>query len=271
MQSQNLIQNLEVRSGIASEQSKNFSEEEHLQQYPETEAPRLVRQPRKTSTGNSELRGRYLIYDLEIIKGIAPKDDADRIPGIEYCSGWTDYRNMGISVWAQCYMDLSKPSEEWEIRSGTDLQEFKNSFEEFSLRLISPLPVGGFNTLKFDDKLMFANDFAIESDFDIFQMVLDAADMQDVAYWKLEPRRVYNLAAITAANDLVKTLSGEQAPIEWQRGNKQLVIDYCRNDVRIEALTLKLLLEGELIDPNTGEKLHYVDEVNPDLDAMEGF
>ena len=63
--------------------------------------------------------------------------------------------------------------------------------------------------------------------------------------------------AIAEKNGYHKTLTGELAPIEWQRGNQQLVIDYCKNDVLIEAETLKRLLNGTLIDPNDGQLLQY--------------
>jgi hypothetical protein len=45
---------------------------------------------------------KYAIFDLEIIKAIPPKDEADRIPGIEYCAGWKDFENMGISCISFC-------------------------------------------------------------------------------------------------------------------------------------------------------------------------
>ena len=40
---------------------------------------------------------RALIYDIEIIKAI-PSKNGERITGIEYCEGWKDHANMGISV-----------------------------------------------------------------------------------------------------------------------------------------------------------------------------
>ena len=38
-----------------------------------------------------------LIYDLEIVKAIPDRKKA-REPDIEYCSGWHDHANMGVSV-----------------------------------------------------------------------------------------------------------------------------------------------------------------------------
>jgi hypothetical protein len=54
---------------------------------------------------------------------------------------------------------------------------------------------------------------------------------------------------------MIKTGHGELAPIMWQRGDEQGVVDYCENDAKIEAGVAKLLLNGELIDPNTGNLL----------------
>jgi hypothetical protein len=47
----------------------------------------------------------YGVFDLEIIKAIPPKDAADRLDGIEYCNGWTDYQGMGISVGSLSFYD----------------------------------------------------------------------------------------------------------------------------------------------------------------------
>jgi DEAD/DEAH box helicase domain-containing protein len=200
----------------------------------------------------------YAIYDLEILKAIPPKDEADRLPDIEYCDGWKDYENMGISCWAYCWLD----TEDWSISkpiAGTGSRD-KCLLMEFVLMALlwrsHPFPIGGFNTKKFDDLLLAANGFPSGlSNFDILAMVIDAAGDADVAYW--DEGRSYSLAKIAAANGYQKTLSGEQAPIEWQRGNHQQVIEYCKNDVLIEAETLKRLLQGALIDPNTGKTLRH--------------
>lgn len=38
-----------------------------------------------------------LVYDLEIIKAI-PERDGSRLDGYDYCEGWHDHANMGVSV-----------------------------------------------------------------------------------------------------------------------------------------------------------------------------
>lgn len=205
----------------------------------------------------------FAIYDLEIARAIPPKDKADRLSGIDYCEGWTDFDGMGIACWALCLLD----TDTWSISDpivGTDpegLWEQKCLWEQMTVDIggepINGLMIGGFNSRKFDDRLLQSHGYNLISNFDILDMVLSSAGMTNIAYWGLDPKRSYSLANISTSNGYSKTLGGEQAPIEWQRGNKRLVLDYCANDVRIEAKTLTLLLQGELIDPNTGDKLMY--------------
>jgi hypothetical protein len=59
-----------------------------------------------------------------------------------------------------------------------------------------------------------------------------------------------------------KTGNGALAPIWWQTGQRQKVRDYCRNDAQIEREVLRLLLNGELIDPNTNKKLSWTTPKN---------
>jgi hypothetical protein len=199
---------------------------------------------------------KYCIFDLEIVKAIPPRDEADRIPGIEYCSGWKDFRNMGISCISFCVMVLQ----------GDRVLETENFCYEWDTEIAlnhitfmreDDFLVGGFNSRKFDDQLLTANGIEFTSDFDILEWTIAAANLEGVKYWEMEPKRSYSLDAITKANGAVKTGKGDLAPIWWQQGEKQRVIDYCRNDSQIEAEMLRLLMAGKLIDPNTGEMLRY--------------
>ena len=45
-----------------------------------------------------------IVYDTEIKKGILGKNE-QAIPNIEYCAGWRDFENMGISC--LCAHDLA--------------------------------------------------------------------------------------------------------------------------------------------------------------------
>lgn len=186
-----------------------------------------------------------LIFDLEIVKAIPAKGEP-RLEGIEYCGGWGDHAGMGISVGAFCVLDLDsgRISDSVAFVGGEGLEQVLE---------LSRYPVGGFNSKKFDDALMAATfpSFERRSDFDIFELCLERAGQLGRQYWRDGLK--YNLDVISKVNGYAKTLSGELAPIEWQRGERQKVIDYCCHDVQIEALTLLKLERGELIDPNTGQ------------------
>jgi hypothetical protein len=60
---------------------------------------------------------------------------------------------------------------------------------------------------------------------------------------------------IAKANGKAKTGEGAIAPVLWQRGERQEVIDHCMNDVVITKAMLILGLAGQLVDPNTGTHL----------------
>jgi hypothetical protein len=192
----------------------------------------------------------YLIYDLEICRAIPPKDPNARLLDIDYCGGWEDFENMGISCIS------------WAIVDGNDgglISAEVYLWNDFSrLKFMEAISkndnlVTGFNTKKFDDRLMAANGVTVASDFDILELIIEAAGQKGKPYW--EQGYSYSLAKIGAANGIEKTGTGENAPILWQQNKIADLITYCLNDATIEAQTLAKLLAGELIDPNTNQKL----------------
>jgi hypothetical protein len=210
------------------------------------------------------------IFDAEIVKAIPPKNNADRLDDIQYCDGWTDYQGMGISTVSFCHLIFSRQrlvSEtdddfKWVVaRQETSCFRFGTELTADDMRIMihndreDDYLFGGFNSRKFDDKLFQANGVSLTSDFDLFEMILEAAGLKGIQYWKRNPKPSYTLDSITKANGMIKTGHGELAPIMWQRGDEQGVIDYCENDSLIEGGVAKLLLNGELIDPNTGNLL----------------
>ena len=38
-----------------------------------------------------------IIYDIETIRPVAPRDPAEHLPDIEYAADWQDYTGMGIA------------------------------------------------------------------------------------------------------------------------------------------------------------------------------
>lgn len=63
---------------------------------------------------------RITVYDTEIEKAILAKKDPV-LPNIEYCAGWRDFQNMGISV-ATAY-DYNK--DQYRVFCKDNLPDFK--------------------------------------------------------------------------------------------------------------------------------------------------
>jgi hypothetical protein len=186
-------------------------------------------------------------YDCEIIKAIPNPGEAN-IPGIQYCKGWQDYENMGVSVIGYWFEDefgfqnLDIPLY-FQAQRKEKLQDMVDSAER----------IVGFNSLAFDDKLLKANGVNVETTYDLLCEVRIASG-QPPHFTKGETRAGYSLNALAKANlDYCKTGDGANAAILWQQGRHQEVIDYCINDVRI----LKDLYDKrkELIDPTNGQLL----------------
>lgn len=181
-----------------------------------------------------------LFYYCEIIKCI-PGEDPD--PNYEYCRGWGDFENMGISVIGFGFIETSE-----EAYFSLD------PFSEFYKAINEADRIMGFNSRKFDDNLCKANGMDIDTDYDLLQEIRIAA--YGSSHWQDQPEGFsYSLAKVGSANGLAKTGSGTYAPILWQDGEKDMVIKYCMNDVLISMKIYLLGINGQLIDPNTGKNL----------------
>lgn len=184
----------------------------------------------------------FLIYDCEIIKAI-PSDREPRVDSVEYCEGWRDFSNMGISVASFATADTEFY---WDSRANP-VKQLQGIFK-------GVYPVVSFNGKGFDDRLMQAHGIQVQTHYDLLEEVRIAAygspDFRDA------PKGYsYALGKIAAANGLAKTGSGENAAIQWQQGKYQEVIRYCMNDSRITREILLMGLRGTLLDPNTAKGL----------------
>ncbi len=184
-----------------------------------------------------------LFYDCEIIKCI-PNQWEDNLPNYEYCDGWHDFPNMGISVigayieWMDHYSAFTS-----------------NSFDMFQQVVNIADEIIGFNSLSFDDNLCHANGININTTIDLLCKVRVAAGMPPF-FVQGVTRAGYSLNALATSNlEFQKSGSGELAPMLWQDGKRDEVIKYCLNDV-------KLLVELEklpfLIDPTDPEIKLYI-------------
>jgi hypothetical protein len=183
------------------------------------------------------------VYDLETKKGI-PSPMTSSI--MKVCGGWTDYTGMGISIGSVSSIDLGKS--EIITKSFLDSSELYGYIKELKR---DGYAVGGFNTKKFDDKLMLANNHPMVSDFDILE------EIRIRIKYKLKKGMSYALDNILKANGMAKNGMGAMAPLLYQQGKIQELTDYVENDSLTELKVLILAIEGNLVDPNDGKRIKF--------------
>lgn len=180
-----------------------------------------------------------LIYDCEIIKCI-PHEHCNC--NFQYCAGWTDYENMGISLIGA-----------WLSWDNSIRIYPQSAFDCFQKAVNQADLIVGFNSLNFDDNLCKANNITIETDYDLLAEVWAAAGMPR-CYTRGSTRPGYKLENLAQTNlGKGKSGSGELAPVLWQSGEQWSVVDYLVDDVLI---TKKLFdKRSHLIDPTNGDIL----------------
>lgn len=181
-----------------------------------------------------------LIYDCEIIKAIEDKKHPKQ-DGIEYCEGWQDHENMGISC-VCCYDYLT---DRYRVFLKDDWDGLQGLFHVGG-------PLIGFNNIGFDNKLLRANGFKINDNdcYDILQQIWLADDLEPEFHYPSHAG--YGLDAVLSANfpNIQKSGHGATAPVLWQKGKIGQVIDYCLEDIRLTKKVLdKILRTGRLINP----------------------
>ena len=187
------------------------------------------------------------IIDIEIIKAPIPKEN--RIEGYQYVDSWDDLQNMGISV--MCYYDYNSNVYGYYAELDFKHDEGRNLIQEF---LSEDDIICGFNIRKFDCPLLEANGFNINYDkvYDLLLQIWFASGLTN----QYEPKTHggYSLNAVVKANfvNIQKTGNGADAPLMWQDGKYQEVIDYCMNDVKITKMLIdRVFADGGLISPKT--------------------
>ena len=209
---------------------------------------------------------KILIYDCEIIKAV-PIDYKNEAPieGIEYCKGWDDHENMGISViW--CYSNWDK-----EVRAFINEHDFDKAMYHWSYplkqfqKMLNECDVlVGFNNQHFDDNLIKANGFTIPDkvvNYDILVEMWRAVGIEPPFVFPTHAG--YSLKQTCEANGLPpKTGDGANAAIQWQRGKYQEVIDYCLNDITITTELFRKIIsnDGWIINPKNKIKLRGITE-----------
>lgn len=205
---------------------------------------------------------KILIYDCEIIKAIMPDYKNEQpIEGIEYCKGWDDHENMGISVigtynnWAKeqvAFVNHANIPDNLQQNTWVSLQYFQQLLDECDVLV-------GFNNQHFDDNLIKANGFIIPDrvvNYDILVEMWRAVGIEPPFVYPTHAG--YSLKQTCEANGLPpKTGDGGNAAIQWQKGKYQKVIDYCLNDIKITTELFRKVVnnDGWIINPKNKIKL----------------
>lgn len=212
-----------------------------------------------------------LIYDSEIIKCI-PDPRKINLAHLEYCEGWEDHKNMGISVIGTYRFNKKYNFEAYEAFSEDYINinnlDFNTAeIEDFDMILSYIDVIVGFNNQHFDDNLLKANGFIIPENvinYDLLAEIWEAAGLGRT--FEYPSHTGFSLDAICRANGLgEKSGTGTLAPELWQKGKKQEVIEYCMNDIKLTKALFDLIQEkGEIRDPRQYNK--YFIKYNPDFE-----
>lgn len=179
-----------------------------------------------------------IIYDCEIEKCV-PQRGVPNDPRFDYCEGWDDHANMGITCIGV-----------WDYQEQCSRVFLADELREFAELVRARDHIIGFNSIYFDDLLCRANGIEITTTYDVLVEVRRATGQPD-AYVPRVTRAGYALENLAQSNlGVGKTGNGALAPMLWQEGKHEEVIEYCRHDV---VLTKRLLESWQhLKDPNDG-------------------
>lgn len=191
-----------------------------------------------------------LIYDIEIEKAIQGKGE-DRITNINYCNGWNDHANMGISVIGA-----------YDYETDRYHVFCKDNFSGFLELLATHTCIVGFNSRRFDNRVVLAQvEGIVKENLEKYFTIATYDILEEI--WKskgLDPDKFcwgthggYGLDAMCEANfGTKKSGNGALAPVDWQQGRIGTVIDYCLNDVRLTKQLLdRIFSKGNLVCPKT--------------------
>lgn len=190
-----------------------------------------------------------LVYDIEIKKAI-PDKNGRRDPNVQYCDGWHDHANMGVS----CIGAYEYATDRYRVFCDDNKEEFFQAVADADL-LVS------FNGIAFDNQVIakcWGGVLPGEKNYDLLVEIWTAAGLGPKFQY---PSHVgYGLDDTCSRNfGTKKSGNGALAPIHWQQGKYGSVIDYCLNDVRLTKQLFDHVLESRaVISPKDGRELSLV-------------
>lgn len=186
-----------------------------------------------------------IIYDTETVN-LVPSHGRPRIKGVNYCEGWTDFIGMGISVVAAYDYTTGRH----RIFCADNAMHFRRLVDRADVII-------GFNSLKFDNKLLDAHGvhIPVEKSYDLIIELWKAAGLG--LEYEHQTHSGFSLDDCIRVNFGIskKQDGGLLAPAQWQRGEIGTVIDYCLFDVYAVKILIDRIMEtGELVNPIAPEE-----------------
>ena len=194
-----------------------------------------------------------IIYDCEIVKAI-PNRDGSKLEGIEYCAGWRDFANMGVSVTGV----YDYVEGRYRVFCEDNRAEFEKLIAERDLFV-------GFNSIPFDNALLAASPFwpvpPASQCYDLLREIWAAADLGPK--FDFMTHGGYGLDAVCLKNfGTRKSGDGALAPMLWQQGKIGAVIDYCLNDIFLTKQLFDAAICGlPILSPKDGKPLTLRDPI----------
>ena len=176
-----------------------------------------------------------IVLDVEIAKSIPSKFYPNK-EGIEYCSGWKDYSNMGISVVG--VYDIVNAS--YRLYGPNSLYDLQQDIEAAS-------HVIGFNNHNFDNVLLSYNCINVpeHKTVDILRIVWESMGLDPDVYVKDTHGGVglHELSMLNLGEG--KTGNGTDAAVLYQNGQLDKLYTYNINDLRLTYMLFRLLIRKE--------------------------
>lgn len=196
-----------------------------------------------------------LIYDIEIKKAILGKGE-DLLVNIDYCDGWDDHANMGVS----CIGAYDYVEDRYRVFMDDNYSEFKDLIARRNLII-------GFNNINFDNRVIHAYgliDYTHEAlqeledkSYDLLQAIWQSATGVEGIHrnFDFKVHMGYGLDACIKANFPEvggKTGHGALAPVDYQQKKFGSLVDYCLSDVWLTKMLFDQVRDqGYMTNPKT--------------------
>ena len=150
--------------------------------------------------------------------------------------GWENYKAIGISV--AVVWDIDDNS--WYVFTSSPHIEKTNSISSLP-QLLNGNNIIGHNIARFDIPLVQA----VAGDFKPGKISDTWIVLYNLDFRKVSLNHMTQYAGIGK-----KTMHGAEAPLLWQRGEYDKVIEYCKNDVLLEGVVYMKILKQGLVFPD---------------------